>query len=95
MEMVVFDPETECEGSMQFAVNRLVDFFKIAAWTGAWLYLDRVERLSYEDLTVVSECLDSVHRALAARDPVVSILGDQIRLNRDAKVLMSFNSLQN
>ncbi len=46
--MIVFDPQIECGiNEKEAAIHRLVDFFKIAVWAGAWLYVDKMERFTY------------------------------------------------
>ncbi len=76
-------------------MNRLVDWFKIAVWTGAWLFLDKMEGFGYEELCVVSECIDAVHRGLTAREQKVLILSEEIKLHKDVKILMSLTTLNN
>ena len=54
-----------------------------------------MEYFSYEDFSAISECIGAVDRAIANKEQKVSILGESVRLHKDAKVYLSFVSLSN
>ncbi len=74
-------------------MNRVVEWFKIAIGVGVWVYVDRMETCSYDEMVIVVECLEAVSNALAMKDAKVVLLGDELKLHPHAQIFMSLSSL--
>lgn len=90
-ELLIFDPR--CISYSQESVGALINFFRVSAFAGNWLLLQRIDLLGESQLRLIAECLTAVQESLRQQSNRLTISGLATPLNKNCRILMSVHSL--
>lgn len=71
----------------------LINFFRVNAFVGNWLLLQRVDLLEDCELRLIAECLSAMQEALKQQSSRLTLSGQSTLLNRNCRVLLSVAGL--
>jgi hypothetical protein len=90
-ELLIFDPR--CINHSQESIGALLNFFRVNAFTGNWLLLQRIDLLGESQLRLIAECLATIQDSLRQQSSKLTLSGLATPLSRNCRVLMSVSSL--
>jgi hypothetical protein len=90
-ELLIFDPRSI--DHYHESISALVNFFRVNAFVGNWLLLQRIDLLGESQLRLIAECLSAVQDSLKQQSNKLTLSGQTTALNKNCRVLMSVSHL--